>query len=62
MKQASVILEEYDSSWPSKFEEEKNHLMSIAGGMVLRQATIKYRFTRADLRFRTPQEIFVVRI
>lgn len=31
MNQASVILEEYDSSWPSKFEEEKNHLIAIAG-------------------------------
>lgn len=31
MKRASVILEEYDSSWPSKFEDEKKHLMSIAG-------------------------------
>ncbi len=31
MKQASVILEEYDSSWPSKFEVEKEHLLNIAG-------------------------------
>ena len=31
MSQASVILEEYDSSWPSKFEEEKNELIVIAG-------------------------------
>lgn len=31
MKRASVILEEYDSSWPEKFEEEKNHLVAIAG-------------------------------
>lgn len=31
MSQASVILEEYDSSWPSKYEEEKNHLIAIAG-------------------------------
>lgn len=31
MSRAPVILEEYDSSWPSKFEEEKDHLMSIAG-------------------------------
>ena len=29
MKIASVILEEYDSSWPEKFEKEKEHLMSI---------------------------------
>jgi GrpB-like predicted nucleotidyltransferase (UPF0157 family) len=31
MSQALVILEEYDSSWPSKFEEEKQYLMGIAG-------------------------------
>ena len=31
MSQASVILDEYDSSWPSKFEEEKKHLLAIAG-------------------------------
>ncbi len=31
MSRASVILEEYDSSWVSKFEEEKAHLLSIAG-------------------------------
>ena len=31
MARARVILEEYDQSWPSKFEEEKNHLMAIAG-------------------------------
>lgn len=31
MSRAPVILEEYDSSWPSKFEEEKSHLMAIAG-------------------------------
>jgi GrpB-like predicted nucleotidyltransferase (UPF0157 family) len=31
MSRAPVILEEYDSSWPSKFEDEKGHLMSIAG-------------------------------
>lgn len=31
MSRASVILEEYDFSWASKFEEEKQHLMTIAG-------------------------------
>ena len=31
MSRAPVILEEYDSSWPSRFEEEKSHLLSIAG-------------------------------
>ena len=31
MSQASVELREYDASWPSKFELEKNFLMSIAG-------------------------------
>ncbi len=31
MSRAPVILEEYDFSWPSKFEEEKAHLMSIIG-------------------------------
>lgn len=31
MSSASVILEEYDSSWPAKFEEEKAHLVAIAG-------------------------------
>ena len=31
MGRAPVILEEYDSSWPAKFEEEKEHLMTIAG-------------------------------
>ena len=31
MSQAPVELREYDSSWPSKFELEKNFLMSIAG-------------------------------
>ncbi len=31
MKQASVILEKYDASWLSKFEEEKSCLMNIAG-------------------------------
>ena len=31
MKRASVILEEYDSSWPEKFEHEKNFLLSVAG-------------------------------
>jgi len=31
MIRAPVILEEYDFSWTSKFEEEKSHLMAIAG-------------------------------
>ncbi|WP_299581879.1 GrpB family protein [uncultured Microbulbifer sp.] len=31
MSGAPVILEEYDSSWPDKFEREKEHLMAIAG-------------------------------
>lgn len=31
MTRAPVILEEYCSSWPLKFEEEKRHLLSIAG-------------------------------
>lgn len=31
MSRAPVVLEEYDSSWPSKFEEERAHLMAIAG-------------------------------
>jgi len=31
MSRASVILEEYDSSWPAKFEEEQDHLLEIAG-------------------------------
>jgi len=31
MSRASVTLEEYDSSWPAKFEEEKERLMAIAG-------------------------------
>lgn len=31
MNRAPVILEEYDPSWQSKFEEEKQHLMVIAG-------------------------------
>ena len=30
MNRAPVILEQYDASWPAKFEEEKEHLMSIA--------------------------------
>jgi len=29
MKRAPVILEEYNSSWPDKFDKEKEHLMSI---------------------------------
>lgn len=31
MSQAPVILEEYNVSWPSKFEEEKNYLLAVAG-------------------------------
>ncbi len=31
MKRASVILEDYNSAWPEKFEKEKEHLMSILG-------------------------------
>ena len=31
MTRAPVILEQYDSSWPSRFEEEKSYLLSIAG-------------------------------
>ncbi|MCH2158537.1 MAG: GrpB family protein [Oleiphilaceae bacterium] len=31
MSRASVILEEYDPSWVSKFEAEKQYLMAIAG-------------------------------
>jgi GrpB-like predicted nucleotidyltransferase (UPF0157 family) len=31
MSQAPVVLVEYDSSWPSKFEEEKKLLLTIAG-------------------------------
>ena len=31
MKQASVILEEYDSSWSEKFEHEKHFLLSVVG-------------------------------
>jgi len=31
MTRASVILEDYDPSWPSKFEEEKSHLLAVAG-------------------------------
>lgn len=31
MSRASVILEEYDYSWPSKFELEKKHLVEVAG-------------------------------
>lgn len=30
MSRASVILEEYNPSWPEKFEEEKVHLMAVA--------------------------------
>ncbi len=30
MKQASVVLKEYDPSWPAKFEGEKRLLLSIA--------------------------------
>lgn len=28
---ASIILEEYNDSWPGKFEQDKNHLIAIAG-------------------------------
>jgi len=31
MNRAAVILEDYDPSWPAKFEEEKSRLMAIAG-------------------------------
>ena len=31
MVRASVILEEYDSSWPERFKKEKQNLLSIAG-------------------------------
>lgn len=31
MKSAQIILEEYDSLWPSKFEEEKDSLMNVIG-------------------------------
>ncbi len=31
MSSAPVILEEYDLSWPSKFEKEKGHLMALTG-------------------------------
>ncbi|BAO45787.1 GrpB family protein [Thiolapillus brandeum] len=31
MSQAQVILEEYDSTWQIKFEEEKKYLLTIAG-------------------------------
>lgn len=31
MSKAQVSLEEYDTSWPKKFEEEKERLMTIAG-------------------------------
>ncbi|HEY7885364.1 MAG TPA: GrpB family protein [Cellvibrionaceae bacterium] len=31
VKRASVILEEYSPSWSSKFDDEKGHLMAIAG-------------------------------
>ncbi len=30
MKRSLVILEEYDASWPLKFEQEKDHLLAIA--------------------------------
>ena len=30
MSQAPVILEEYDQSWPTRFEEERNLLMGVA--------------------------------
>jgi len=31
MSRAPVILEDYDNSWPSKFEEEKAFLLSVVG-------------------------------
>jgi GrpB-like predicted nucleotidyltransferase (UPF0157 family) len=31
MTQAPVIIEEYDPSWPAKFEKEKDLLMTLAG-------------------------------
>jgi GrpB-like predicted nucleotidyltransferase (UPF0157 family) len=31
MQRASVILEEYDPSWPEKFEKEREHLVAIIG-------------------------------
>lgn len=31
MSRSPVILEDYNSSWPSKFDEEKSYLMSIVG-------------------------------
>lgn len=31
MSGAPVILEEYDYSWPTKFKEEKEYLMAVAG-------------------------------
>lgn len=31
MTRASIILEEYDSSWPEKFKKEKAYLLSVAG-------------------------------
>ncbi len=31
MKRSTVILEEYDLSWPLKFEEEKSYLMATIG-------------------------------
>jgi GrpB-like predicted nucleotidyltransferase (UPF0157 family) len=31
MSRAQVVLEEYDSSWPEKFEKEKEFLMTVAG-------------------------------
>ncbi|WP_430623917.1 GrpB family protein [Marinimicrobium locisalis] len=31
MKRASIVLEEYDPSWPSKLEDERSRLIAIAG-------------------------------
>lgn len=31
MSRAPVVLEEYDSSWPNKFEKEKDYLLEVAG-------------------------------
>ena len=31
MSRAEVVLEEYDSSWPDKFQQEKDFLLTVAG-------------------------------
>jgi len=31
MSEALVVLEQYDASWPKKFEIEKAHSLEIAG-------------------------------